>query len=71
MPIRIGLVVVPIVAVAGVVRLLNGLDAPPGIAAASLGAVAVVSGGALGYFADRLPELPPARRARPPAREPS
>jgi hypothetical protein len=67
MAIRVGLVVVPILAVIGLVLLLNGLDAPPGIAAASLGAVAVASGGALGYFADRLPDLRRPSRPSPPA----
>jgi hypothetical protein len=65
MAIRIALVAVPTAAVVGLVLLLNGLDAGAGIAAAALGLVAVISGAALGYFADRLPELPRGRRARP------
>lgn len=61
MAIRIALFVVPAIAVAGLVLLLNGLDASAGIAVAAFGLVAVATGTALGYFADRLPELPPAR----------
>ena len=44
------------------VLLLNAVDASAGIAVASLGVV--ISGAAFGYFADRLPELPGARRRR-------
>jgi len=62
MAIRIALLAVPAVAVAGLVLLLNGLDASPGIAVAAFGLVAVATGTAIGYFADRLPELPQARR---------
>lgn len=62
MAIRIALVAVPTAAVIGLVLLLNGLGAGAGIAVATLGLVAVVSGAALGYFADRLPELLHARR---------
>lgn len=65
MAIRIALVATPIAAVIGFVLLLNGLDAGTGIAAASLGLVAVVSGTAIGYFADRLPELQRRRPAHP------
>jgi drug/metabolite transporter (DMT)-like permease len=61
---RIGLVGVPIAAVIGMVLLLNALDASVGIAGAVLGLVAVVSGATFGYFSDRLPELPRARRTR-------
>jgi hypothetical protein len=56
--IRIVLIAVPAVAVAGLLLLLNGLDANAGIAVAAFGPVAVATGTALGYFADRLPELP-------------
>jgi len=63
MAIRIGIVAMPIVVVVGLVLLLNDLNADIGIAVAALGAVAVASGAALGYFADRLPEFPRARRA--------
>ena len=59
---RIALFAVPGFAVAGLVLLLNGLDASAGIAVAAFGLVAVATGTALGYFADRLPELPQARR---------
>jgi hypothetical protein len=65
MAIRIALFAVPTAAVAGLVLLLNGLDASAGIAVAAFGLVAVLSGAALGYFADRLPELPHARRSHP------
>lgn len=65
MAIRVGLIAIPTAAVVGLVLLLNGLDAGAGIAAAALGVVAVVSGAVLGYFADRLPELPRARRSHP------
>ena len=66
MAIRIGIIAIPIAAVIGMVLLLNGLDASVGIAVAVLGLIAVMGGAVLGYFADRLPELPKARhRARP------
>jgi hypothetical protein len=65
MAIRIGIFAIPTAAVVGLVLLLNGLNAGAGIAAAALGVVAVASGATLGYFADRLPELPRARRAHP------
>lgn len=57
MALRIMLVVVPLVAVAALVALLNSLDAGAGIAVAALGLLAVAGGAALGYFADRLPEV--------------
>jgi hypothetical protein len=62
MAIRIALFAIPAIAIAGLVLLLNGLDASAGIAVAAFGLVAVATGAALGYFADRLPELPQARR---------
>ncbi len=62
MALRIALFAVPVVAVAGLVLLLNGLGASAGIAVAAFGLVAVATGIALGYFADRLPEFPQARR---------
>jgi hypothetical protein len=62
MAIRIALLAIPTAAVAGLVLLLNGLDTGAGIAVAAFGLIAVMSGTALGYFADRLPELPQARR---------
>jgi hypothetical protein len=65
MAIRIALFAVPAAAVTGVVFLLNGLDASAGVAVAVFGMVAVASGTALGYFADRLPELPRGRRSHP------
>ncbi len=64
MALRIALFLVPTVVVAVLVPTLNALDANPGVAVASLGMVAVLSGGALGVFADRLPELPFARHRR-------
>ncbi|HET7052465.1 MAG TPA: hypothetical protein VFI09_00940 [Solirubrobacterales bacterium] len=62
MALRIALFAVPAIAVAGLVLLLNSLDASAGIAVAAFGLVAVAIGTALGYFADRLPELPQVRR---------
>ena len=62
MAIRIALFAVPTAAVIGLVLLLNAVDASAGIAVASLGVVMVISGAAFGYFADRLPEFPRARR---------
>lgn len=63
MAIRIALFAVPAIVVTGLVLLLNGLDASAGVAVAAFGLVAVATGTALGYFADRLPELPQARRS--------
>lgn len=65
MAMRIALFAVPAVLAVGMVLLLNSLGAGAGVATAALGLVAVASGGMLGFFADRLPELPVARRARP------
>jgi len=62
MGIRIALFALPTAAVAGIVVALNILHADPGVATAALGLVVVVSGAALGFFADRLPDLPHARR---------
>lgn len=62
MALRITLVVVPLAAVAALVLLLNSLGAGAGIAVAALGLVAVAGGAALGYFADRLPEIRKAGR---------
>lgn len=67
MAIRIALFTVPAVAVVGLVLFLNGVDAGAGIAVAALGFLAVATGATLGYFADRLPELPGARRSHRPA----
>ncbi|HVT00265.1 MAG TPA: hypothetical protein VHE08_07095 [Solirubrobacterales bacterium] len=64
MVLRIALFAVPMAAVAGLVLLLNALEAQTGVAVAALGMVAVASGAALGYFADRLPELPGTRHRR-------
>jgi hypothetical protein len=63
MAIRIALVAIPTTTVVGLVLLLNGLDAGAGIAAAALGLIAVASGAAFGYFADRLPGVSRSRRA--------
>lgn len=57
MAIRIALFALPTALVVGVVLLLNDLDAGAGIAAATLGLVAVAGGATLGYFANRLPVL--------------
>lgn len=62
MVLRIALAVLPLSAVVVLVLLLNSLDASAGIAVAGLGLIAVASGAALGYFADRLPEFPKVRR---------
>ena len=67
MVIRIALFAVPAVAVAGLVLFLNGVNAGAGIAVAALGVFAVATGATLGYFADRLPELPRTRRSYRPA----
>lgn len=61
---RVALFVIPVVAVTGLVLLLNELHANPGIAAVALGSVAVISGATLGYFADRLPEIRRPHRPR-------
>jgi hypothetical protein len=63
MALRIALFAVSAMAVAGLVLLLNGLAASAGIAVTAFGLVAVATGTALGYFSDRLPELPQARRS--------
>lgn|GEM_PF-1261194 len=65
MALRIGLFAIPAAAMAGVVLLMNLLGADAGVAAASVGLVAVVGGSAFGYFADRLPTMPRARGVRP------
>jgi hypothetical protein len=65
MAFRIALFGLPMLATAGAVLLLNGLGAGAGIAVATLGLIAVAGGAAFGLFADRLPELPRAKRARP------
>jgi len=67
MVLRIALFAVPAVAVAGLVIFLNVANASAGIAVAALGVLAVGSGAMLGRFADRLPELPGARRRPRPA----
>jgi len=67
MAIRIALFVVPAVAVAGLVIFLNLTNASAGIAVAALGVLAAAAGATLGYFADRLPELPGVRRSHRPA----
>jgi hypothetical protein len=64
MALRIALFAVPMAAAAGLVLLLNAVDAQVGVAAAAVGVLAVASGAALGYFADRLPELPWERHHR-------
>lgn len=61
---RIALFAAPTAAVVGMVLFLNWIDASAGVAVAALGVVAVMGGGALGLFADRLPELPRTLRAR-------
>jgi hypothetical protein len=51
MALRIALFALPATVVTALVVALNQLDAGAGVAFAALGAVAVVSGAALGYFA--------------------
>lgn len=65
MAMRLAFLVVPAVAVVGLVLLLNGLNAGAGIAVAAYGVVAVSIGAVLGYFADRLPEPRSERKAHP------
>ena len=62
MALRFALVGLPAAAIVVLVLLLNSLGASAGIAVAALGLVAVAGGAALGFFADRLPELPKRRR---------
>jgi hypothetical protein len=62
MALRLALLGFPFAAVTALVILLNSIDAGAGIAVAALGLVAVSGGAALGYFADRLPDFPRARR---------
>lgn len=62
MALRIALVSLPLAAVVVLVLLLNSLDVGAGVAVAALGLVAVAGGAALGFFANRLPEFPKARR---------
>lgn len=61
MALRIALFAVPLATAPGLVLLLNALDAQAGVAVAAMGLLAITSGAALGYFADRLPELPRVR----------
>lgn len=65
MALRITLAAVPLAAVVALVLLLNSLDAGTGIAVAALGLLAVTGGAALGFFADRLPEIRKPDRRRP------
>jgi len=54
MALRIAAFGIPALAVAGLVPLLNSLEASAGIAVAAYAAVTVSSGVTIGYFADRL-----------------
>jgi hypothetical protein len=63
MAIRIALFGVPAVAVVGLVFLVNALNASAGIAFVAFTAVAVTTGAAIGYFADRLPGAQQSRGA--------
>jgi len=60
MVLRIAVFGIPAIAVVGLVLLLNGIEASPGLALAAYALVAVSTGAALGCFADRLlgPKLP-------------
>jgi len=57
MNLRAALIATPIVATIGLVLALNALDANPNVSVAALGLLALISGGALGYFADEPPGL--------------
>ena len=60
------LIFVPMTAtVVGLVLLLNALDAGVGVSVAALGLTAGVSGAVIGYFSDRLPDIPRARNRNP------
>lgn len=63
MVVRIALFAIPLLLLAGLVLLLNALDAAPGIAIASFSLLAVSTGAAIGYFADRLSGPQRARRS--------
>lgn len=54
MAIRFALFRTPLIAGAVLVLVMNAVDASPGVAMAGLGIVAVASGTALGFHADRL-----------------
>lgn len=64
MTVFVALIGVSATAVTALVILLNALNAGPGVAVAALLSVAAVTGAALGYLADRLPEPSVARRTR-------
>jgi uncharacterized paraquat-inducible protein A len=53
---RVLVFVVPFVALAGLVILLNRVEADAGIALTAFGLIVVLTGSAIGYFADRLAE---------------
>jgi ABC-type proline/glycine betaine transport system permease subunit len=59
MVLRIAVFGIPALAVIGLVLLLNGLEASPGLAVAAYAVLAVCTGATIGYFADRLLEQPP------------
>jgi len=62
----LALIFIPtMVAVAGLVLLLNAINAGAGVSAGALGLIAVMSGAAIGYFSDRLPDFPGLRRGNP------
>jgi hypothetical protein len=62
---RIALFTIPALAVVGLTLLLNGLGASPGLAVAVYAVIAVSTGATIGYFVDRLPELPFRRPGHP------
>jgi hypothetical protein len=55
---RLLLCAIPVALVIALVELVNWLEAGPGVAVAALGLLAVSIGTTIGFFADRLPELP-------------
>lgn len=58
---------IPALAVAGLVLLLNSLEASAGLAVAAYAIIAVSTGGTIGYFAERLLGQPPRGSSSPPS----
>lgn len=66
--VRIVAFAIPALAIAGLVFLLNSLEASPGVAVGAYALIAVSSGVTIGYFADRLLEGHSERRSSSPPR---
>jgi hypothetical protein len=64
MAIRFALFAIPAVVAVALVRLLNSVNASPGIAVAAYTVVAVTIGFAIGWNADRLPGIRPSETTR-------